>query len=162
MIRWLVSGGVGIGVAFALFAMMAASVDAVDLVGRVFRIFPLIRTTLSGGDERGEVPRFRAVAIEGTVARLRDGELVPLSDAVVIGENAVTGEVPVEVSSSGEFRFAAAFPNPALAPCTGCPPEPREVPQRLTVRAPGCAERIVPVNTAWVPHTILLDCGDRP
>jgi len=162
-IRWLVAGGVGVTITIALFVVMAAALSGVDIVGRMFRIFPLTRTAVVGSDEcaDGGIAAHLAVPIEGVVGYLRNDQVIPLFDADLIGDNAVTGETPVEVAKDGSFRFIAAFPNPDPAACRESEPLKDGAAQRLTVRARGCTERIVPVTAAWVPHAILLDCAVR-
>jgi len=162
-LRWLAAGGVGIVTSIAIFVAMAAAVDSVDVVDRMFRIFPLTQTTLSEGDEcaAGNVASHRAVPIEGVIGYWRGDDWVPLADADVEGENAVTGSAHVDVARDGAFRFIAAFPDEAAAACGGVEPAPTEAPQRLTVRAKGCADRRVPVTDAWVPHAVALECPDR-
>jgi hypothetical protein len=162
-IRWIVAGGVGAASALALFAAMAASIEGVDIVERLFRIFPLTQTVLPDTDECGAdgTASHLAVPIEGVVGHLRDDGMAPLPDATVVGENAITGTMPVDVSSNGTFRFVAAFPNDEPSACRDAESVTEGAPQQLVVRAPGCAERIVPVTAAWVPHTVLLDCAGR-
>jgi len=160
-LRWLVAAAIGGGTSIALFVGMATAIDAVDIVERMFRIFPLTQTILTDADAcaSDEISSHRAVPIEGVVGFWRGETFIPLADAEVTGENAVTGAVPVEVGADGAFRFVAAFPNEAAAACGGAPAE--AAPQGLSVRAPGCANRRVPVTGAWVPHAIALECPER-
>lgn len=162
-IRWLVAGSVGLAVTLSLFVAMAASLNGVDIVGRLFRIFPLTQTAITSPDEcaEGGIASHLAVAIEGVVGHLRGDQLTPLSDADLIGDNAITGETPVDVADDGSFRFIAAFPNDDPAACRETKPLKAGATQRLIIRAPGCTERIIPVTAAWVPHAILLDCETR-
>jgi hypothetical protein len=161
--RWLVAGGFGAVVTASLFVAMSAAIDGVDIVGRMFRIFPLTQTAVPDPDDCAdpEIASHLAVPIEGVIGHMRGDRLAPISDAVVVGVNAITGETPVDVSADGSFRFVAAFPDNTPTTCPGVKPLKEGTPQRLVVRAPGCVERIVPVTAAWVRHTVFLDCADR-
>lgn len=162
-LRWLVAGAIGAAVTLSLFVAMAAAIDGVDIAERLFRIFPLKQVAASATDEcaAGGAPPHLAVPIEGVVGRLRDDQLAPLSDVIAMGDNAITGATPVDVSSDGSFRFVAAFRDDAPSTCPESRPAMEDAPQQLTFRAAGCVERIIPVTAAWVPHTVLLDCTDR-
>jgi len=129
-LRWLVAAAIGGGTSIALFvgmaytfgfavAAIATAIDAVDIVERMFRIFPLTQTILTDADAcaSDEISSHRAVPIEGVVGFWRGETFIPLADAEVTGENAVTGAVPVEVGADGAFRFVAAFTNEAAAAC---------------------------------------------
>jgi hypothetical protein len=162
-LRWLVAGSVGVAVSFSLFVMMVTAINGTDIVDRLFRYFPLIQVSVTVDDEcaEGEPPPHLAVAIEGVIGYMRGDELKYLSDAVVRGENAVTGATEVDVSGDGTFRFIAAFPDNAPSACPAGAAVMKEKPQQLVIRASRCVDRRVPITAAWVPHTILLDCPDR-
>ena len=99
-----------------------------------------------------------ALTIEGTVGRNDGSGFQPLPDAVVVGQNAISDSIAVEVSGDGRFQFVTSFRNEAPSPCgEQVAPDGGEA-QLLIFDAPGCAERRVPVTRAWVTHRVVLDC----
>jgi hypothetical protein len=161
-VRLVAAAGVGVLTTALIFVVMALLIDPTALVDRMFRIFPLIQTELAADEACEDGPLLRAVTIEGVVGHIRDGVLRPLRDVEVVGGERESEAVPVDVSADGSFRFATAFPDAAPSPCDGRQRAPVAVAQQLFFRAPGCAERRVPITRAWVPHAIVLDCEDAP
>ena len=159
-LRWLLAVCIGVLTTASIFAVMALSLDATAIVERMFRYFPLTQTELSTTDEcrtdDSDLPA--PVLIEGVVGRLDAGAFRPLPDTEVVGDDAVSRAVAVELSDAGEFRFATTFPSDAPSPCGGDEPATGAETQLLVFRAPGCTERRVPVTRAWVSHRIVLEC----
>jgi hypothetical protein len=162
--RWAVAGAVGAGITLGLFVAMSVVTEGTSLLERVFRLFPLIRAEISTTDECAAAGRSlpEVVPIAGTVGTDDGGGFRPLADAQITGRNAISDAIDVEVDGNGTFRFATSFPSDAPSPCAESGAATGGERQQLVVRAPGCAERRVPVTRAWVAHRVLLDCANGP
>jgi len=158
-LRYLIAGAIGGATALGIFATMAWTFDVSSIVMRMFRIFPLIQTSLEGEGACDESDLWQAVIIEGAVGTLRNGELQALPGASAEGRDGSDRVVPIDIAADGSFRYVAAFPNEAPTTCDRGERSPIGPPPTLVVRAPGCAERVVPITRAWVPHAISLDCS---
>ncbi len=157
ILRWLMAGSVATVVTLVIFIAMTKMIDGTELLEGLVRIFPLTQTEISPPDECPAVPLLGpAISIEGAVGRYRNGEFEPLAGAQVVGQNALGNAVDIEVSEQGIFRFVTAFADQAP---TACPIVPTSD-QNLQIRASGCKDRSVPITRAWLPHRVLLDCGD--
>jgi hypothetical protein len=159
-----VAGGIGAGTTLGLFFAMSAVVDGTSILQRIFRIFPLIRAEISSTDEcaRAGTVLSNALAIEGTVGTSSGDGFRPLANAEIIGRNAISDAIAVDVSGDGRFRFVTSFESDAPSPCGERVAATGGDRQQLLFRAPGCAPRRVPVTRAWVPHRVLLDCTGVP
>lgn len=162
--RWLLAAGVGAGITLALFIAMSVVVEGTAILERMFRLFPLQRAEISSTDECARPDRVlaNAVTIEGTVGSFDGDGFRPLPDARVTGRNALSDAIDVEVDGDGRFRFVTSFRSEAPSPCGDESAPTGGERQQLVLRAPGCAERSVPVTRAWVDHRVVLDCAPGP
>jgi hypothetical protein len=153
-----VAAGIGVAMTVCVFIAMSTLAEGPSILQRLFRIFPLIFAEVSTTDECARPVLNNVLSIEGTVGTIGDAGFRPLADAEVIGSNAISDAVEVEVASDGRFRFATTFRDEAPSPCGEQVVASGGERQRLVFRAPGCAERRVPVTRAWVTHRVILDC----
>ena len=160
-VRWLVAGAVGVAITSCVFVAMSLVTEGTSILEQMFRIFPLTRGEVSTTDEcaRADSVLGDAITIEGTVGTKSGDGFRPLAGAEVIGSNAISDAIAVEVSGEGRFRFVTSFRSEAPSPCGERVAPSGGERQRLVFRAPGCAERRVPVTRAWVPHRVVLDCA---
>lgn len=161
-LRWLAALCAGVVVTLGIFNVVLG-VRLEPMMERLLRFFPLHKVSLTREDRCALGPErvHEAVSIEGSVGFLVDQRFVALADAEVTGERLLAATDWVAVQPDGGFRLATALPRAGDAECdVGPDGEVLPTPQ-LVIRAPGCAERRVPVVRPWIPRRILLFCDAR-
>jgi hypothetical protein len=154
---------VGVTVTVGLFTLVLGIRIQPETVERLFHLFPLRQVPLTPEDRCELGPRRLqdAVSIEGSVGTLVGERFVALQDAEVLGERLAAANEWMAVEPDGGFRFVTALPKAEDVACQTAPDgTPLPTPQ-LVIRAPGCAERRVPVVNPWIPRRILLSCNTR-
>ncbi len=144
-----------------IFALVLGVSVGPSTLERLFRLFPLRQVALTPEERCDLGPRRlqEAVSIEGRVGTLIGEQFVALEHAEVVGERLAAAAEWMSVESNGHFHFVTALPKEGDADCfTGPDGVPLPTPQ-LVIRAPGCAERRVPVVRPWIPRRILLSCN---
>ena len=163
VLRWLVAACVGVAATAGILALVLGIRIAPETVERLFRLFPLRQVLLTVKDRCDMGPRRlqEAVSIEGSVGTLVGERYVVLGDAEVLGERLAAANEWMAVEPDGGFRFVTALPKAEDIECQiAADGTPLPTPQ-LVIRAPGCAERRVPVVRPWIPRRILLSCHAR-
>ncbi len=161
-IRWLVSATVAGSVTAFLFLSMTRLVSGEWLYEGLLRIFPL-----GNGSPSSEclemVGEPAAVTIEGEIGYLESGSFVPIRDGVIVGGEGEDAMLLGRTSSNGGFEVELRFAAETPTSCEDRQPAPRATrrSRMLTLRAPGCTERRVPITPAWVPHRVILECQER-
>jgi len=163
ILRWLVSVCVGVAVTGFIFSVLMGIRIGPEAVESLLRFFPLQQVPITQEDRCAMGPRRlrEAVSIEGSVGTLVGDDFVALDDAEVLGERLAAADEWMAVEPDGVFRLVTALPKEEDADCALAPDgAPLPAPQ-LVIRAPGCAERRVPVVRPWIPRRILLSCPAR-
>ena len=162
-LRWLIAASLGVLVTIGIFTVVLGIRIGPDLVESLLRFFPLRQVLISVPDRCAMGPERvqEAVDITGSVGMLVDDEFVAIEDAEVLGERLLAADKWMPVEPGGYFRLVTALPKAEDEECAlGPDGTPLPTPQ-LVFRAPGCAERRVPVMRPWIPRRIMLDCTAR-
>jgi hypothetical protein len=162
-LRWLTAVSLGVLVTIGIFAIVLGVRIDPDLVESLLRFFPLHQVSISVQDRCAMGPERlqEAVDIAGSVGMMIDDEFVAIEDAEVLGERLLAAEKWMAVEPGGHFRLVTALPKKEDDECAlASDGTPLPTPQ-LVFRAPGCAERRVPVVRPWIPRRIVLDCTGR-
>lgn len=163
LVRWLAALCIGLTVTGILFFVVMGIQIGPDTVRSLLRFFPLHAVALSQEDRCALGPRRmeEALQIEGSVGMLVGERFVGIDDAEVFGERLTAAEQWMAVEPGGVFRVVTALPKEGDEECElDAEGSPLPAPQ-LVFRAPGCAERRVPVVRPWIPRRILLSCPSR-
>ncbi len=163
VIRWVVSASVAGSVTALLFLTMTRLVSGEWLYQGLLRIFPLDQG--APGKECLEIVGEGAtVTIEGELGYYDAGRFVSIADGELFemtgGEATLLGRTSDSGGFEVELRFAADTPASCRDPAAPRP-RPADRSRTISLRAPGCAERRVPITPAWVPHRVILDCAER-
>ncbi len=161
LVRWVVSAAVAGTVTTAIFLAMTRLVSGEWLLAGLLRIFPL-GTSAPAVDCLELVGRSAPVKIEGELVALEEGRFVPIADGTIFAGRGPEAAPLGRTDAKGAFEIVLAFPLEAPASCRERVEAAPVRSRTITLRAPGCVERRVPVTPAWVPHQVVLDCGERP